>query len=72
MCLVVLIVPGHSQIGMLLVWDEAFWHPSASSSPGQSGSGSGMEASHVALGRGEGCCALFLSLRGPHAVHGWI
>ena len=26
-CLVVLIVPGHSQINMLLVWDEAFWAP---------------------------------------------
>ena len=72
MRLVVLIVPGHAQFGMLLVWDEAFWAPLASRSPGQFGPGSAMEASYVALGRGEGCCALFLSLRGPHAVHGWI
>ena len=27
MRLVVLIVPDHGQIGMLLVWDEAFWAP---------------------------------------------
>ena len=35
MRLVARIAPDHGQIGMLLVWDEAFWAPLLSRSPGQ-------------------------------------
>ena len=35
MRLVERIAPDHGQIGMLLVWDEAFWAPLLSRSPGQ-------------------------------------
>ena len=50
MRLVVLIVPDHGQIGMLLLFHEEFRAPLASSSPGQSGPGSAIEASYDALG----------------------